>query len=65
MDSKELVSKKQSKCFQNELFLDFSKEHKFKISKDLIERYTIKIQIKKTSNFGVKSKKLKYDMNLI
>ena len=28
MDSKELVSKKQSKCFQNEHILDFSEEHK-------------------------------------
>ena len=59
MDSKELVSKKQSKCFHNEHILDFSKEHKFKISQDLLEKYTIKIQIKKTTNFGVKSKKLK------
>ena len=63
MDSKELVSKKQSKCFQNEHILDFSKEHKFKISKDLIEKYTIKIQIKKATNFGVKSKKFNYDIN--
>ena len=65
MDSKELLSKKQNKCFQNEDILDFSKEHKFKISKDLIENYIIKIQIKKTTNFGVKSKKLKYDMRFI
>ena len=51
-----MVIKKQSKCFQNEHILDFSDEHKLKVSKDMLEKYTIKIQIKKCQNYGVKSR---------
>jgi hypothetical protein len=56
VDSNVLISKKKSSCFQNDQILDFSKEHQFKISKDMLEKYEIKIQIKKTTTLAVKSK---------
>ena len=56
LEDKEVCSKKQNKCFQNEHILDFSQEHRFKIIKDDIEKYAIKIQIKRSQSFGVKSK---------
>ena len=56
MDGEEIIYKKKSKCFEKNQILDFSKEHQFNITKDWLEKYTIKIQIKKTTNFGIKSK---------
>ena len=51
-----LICKKKSSCFQNDQIIDFSKEHQLKINKDMLEKYEIKIQIKKTTSIGVKSK---------
>ena len=59
MERKEIICKKKSKCFQNEHILDFSKEQQFKIRKESLEKYSIKVQIKKTTNLGNKS--MKYD----
>jgi hypothetical protein len=56
VDSNVLICKKRSSCFQNNQILDFSKEHQFKINKSMLEKYEIKIEIKKTTTIGVKSK---------
>ena len=56
VDSNVLISKKKSSSFQNEQIIDFSKEHQFKINKDMLEKYEIKIQIKKTTSIGINSK---------
>ena len=45
VDKNVLICKKKSSCFQNDQILDFSKEHKLKISKDMLEKYEIKIQL--------------------
>ena len=56
IDSNVLICKKKSSCFQNDQILDFSKEHQFKINKNMLEKYEIKIEIKKTTTIGVKSR---------
>ena len=53
VDSNVLICKKKSRCFQNDKILDFSKEHQFKINKDLLEKYKIRIQIKKTTTIVI------------
>jgi hypothetical protein len=58
VDRNVLISKKKSSCFQNDQIFDFSKEYQFKISRDMLEKYKIKIQMKKTTTIGVKSKNL-------
>ena len=56
VDNNVLICKKKSSCFQNDQILDFSKEQKLKISKDMLEKYEIKIKLKKKTTIGVKSK---------
>ena len=56
VDSNVPICKKKSSCFQNDQILDFSKEHQLKINWDMLEKYKIRIQIKKTTTIGVKSK---------
>ena len=55
VDNNVLICKKKSSCFQNDQILDFSKEHQFKINKDMLGKYKIRIQIKKTTTIGVQS----------
>ena len=56
MENKKDLASKKIWCSKNKKIIDFSKEILFKLQSQEVENCAVKIQLKKYSGFGVKSK---------
>ena len=55
--TKKVISKRR-KCFKTRSMLDFSTEHKFKLGREALDDFCIKIQIKSSTTFLKKSMRI-------